>query len=362
MLLTGIVVFLVTVGIVVVPKIVVQKGKIPSGKRLQLIKESENFMEPFFQNRETTNMDSPPYEGIKEMMKKGVDRTPSKPITTQTIDIERFEAAGAEETLICWLGHSTFLMKTGGLSILVDPVFGDRASMLSWLGPKRFDYSCNYQIESLPKIDIVLISHDHYDHLDYNAIQALKDKVDGFYMPLGVGAHFEHWKVASSKIHELDWWESFTHKGVKFTATPGRHFTGRFINDRFKTLWCGWAVKSTKHKLYYSGDSGYFKGFKEIGDRLGPFDISLMECGQYSKYWSNIHMFPEESADAAVDVRSKVAMPIHWGKFKLSIHGWYESPERFLKKAEQNRLEVALPEIGEVFSVDDYPVNKWWLN
>lgn len=362
MIISGIVVLLLTVGVLVTTKVTVQKGKVPTGRRLNVIKESVNYQEPFFQNVEDTNMDKPPIEGIKEMMKKGTDRAPEKSLNTLPIDLGMFENATSNETLICWLGHSTFLVKTGGINILVDPVFSKRASVLQWVGPKRFDYSCTYSLDDLPEIDLVLISHDHYDHLDCAAIKGLKDKVDAFYMPLGVGAHLEHWKVDPLKIHELDWWDSFEFKGVKFTATPGRHFTGRFLNDRFKTLWCGWAIKSANHNVYYSGDTGYFNGFSEIGERLGPFDFALMECGQYSKYWANIHMFPEESANAAVEVKSKLAMPIHWGKFKLSIHAWYESPQRFLKQAEQNKLEVALPEIGEVFSIEKAPQKEWWIN
>lgn len=340
----------------------IQMGRKPKGERLDKITQNNNYNDGIFQNTEETNMDSPPMEGIKEMMKKKPNQTPSSVVHTNIIDKTRFEKAAINETIVCWLGHSSFIIKTGGVTVLVDPVFSQRASMFQFIGPHKFNYSVDYQIEDLPKIDVVLISHDHYDHLDYRAIKELNKTVDHFYMPLGVGSHFDHWNINSEKIKEVNWWDSVDLNGVTFTATPGRHFTGRFVNDRFKTLWCGWGIKSETSNVYYSGDSGYFEGFKQIGEKLGPFDFALMECGQYSKYWPNIHMFPEESAQAAIDAKVKIAMPIHWGKFKLSIHTWTDSPERFLEKSEELNLPVSTPEIGQVFSIDELQTQRWWNN
>lgn len=355
------IILILLIGIIVLStfSLIKQKGAKPSGKRLERIEKSVLYANGIFQNTQDPKMDKIPFEGIKEMLKKGIDRTPSKVIETRKLDLERFINSGSDETLIAWLGHSSFLLKMNGVVILVDPVLSERASMFRFLGPKKFNYSCDYAVDDLPEIDLVLLSHDHYDHLDYHVINALKNKVGMFVTPLGVGAHLEYWGVDSSKIKEAEWWDTISFGNIEFTATPGLHFTGRFT-DRFKTLWCGWAMKSTTNNIYYSGDSGYFDGFKEIGEKLGPFDFALMECGQYSKYWPMIHMMPEESVQAALDVNTKVAMPIHWGKFKLSIHAWYESPNRFLAKANEEKLEVSIPKIGQVFSIDEKPLDLWW--
>lgn len=338
----------------------VEMGRKPKGERLERILKSENYQNEVFQNTEETLMDRPPYEGIKEMMKKREGQKPAKALPTLPIDKKRYEHSDSAETLMTWLGHSTLLIKTNGVIILIDPVFSNRASLFQRVGPKKFDYSQDYTYADLPEIDIVLLTHDHYDHLDSRAIMHYKSKVKKFIMPLGVGAHLEHWGVAKEKIEEYDWWEKTTFMGVEFTATPGRHFTGRLFSDRFKTLWCGWAIKSENSNIYFSGDSGFFKGFKTIGEKLGPFDFAFMECGQYSKYWPAIHMMPEESLQAALDVKSSVAMPVHWGKFKLSIHNWNEPPIRFLQRATEIGLKVATPKIGQTFSLKDIPSQPWW--
>ncbi|MFA9391428.1 MAG: MBL fold metallo-hydrolase [Prolixibacteraceae bacterium] len=360
MIITALLLFISAFFIGIIFHVSVQMGRKPKGERLQRILKSENYKKGIFENKQETNMDRPPIEGIKEMMKKKADQRPSSPINTLPIDKIRYENSVSDTTLITWLGHSTLLIRMNNLTIITDPVFSQRASLFQNLGPKKFDYSHEYTLEELPEIDVVVISHDHYDHLDYEAIRYLRSRVKKFITPLGVGAHLEHWGVDSAKIEEYDWWESANIAGVKFTATPGRHFTGRLFADRFKTLWCGWAIVAGNEKLYFSGDSGYFDGFKVIGERLGPFDFSFVECGQYSKYWPYIHMMPEESVQAALDVKSKRAMPIHWGKFKLSIHTWFEPPTRFIKEADEKGLEVATPKIGQTFTLDEFPVEEWW--
>lgn len=351
------IVLMISANIYVVKK---RSGRKPKGERLTRIINSDNYQNGIFQNTDETNMERPPMDGIKEMMKSKPDQKPSLPIHTEAIDLNKYKNFLGEEVLISWLGHSTILMKMNNVTIIADPVFSKRASMFEFIGPKKFDFTCEYSLQDLPQIDVVLITHDHYDHLDYQAIKFLNKTAKKFIVPLGVGAHLEHWGVDSSRIMECDWWEEAAFMGLTFTATPGRHFSGRLISDRFKTLWCGWALKSANHNLYLSGDSGYFGGFKEIGERLGPFDFSFMECGQYSKYWPYIHMMPEESVQAAIDVKSKIAMPIHWGKFKLSIHSLYEPPTRFARKADEVGLKISTPKIGQTFSLKELPTGAWW--
>lgn len=340
----------------VLPKL----GKSPDKMRMIELTKSNNFRNGLFQNSVETLMEIPPYEVMKEMMKKRIFRVPKSSIPTVPISKNFFEIADPSEILISWLGHSTLLLKIDGKTILIDPVFSKRASFTQLMGPKQFDYSHQFSIEELPPIDIVLISHDHYDHLDYNVIKKLAHSSCKFYAPLGVGSHLKLWGVKSQNICELDWWESSRSEGISFTATPARHFTGRSI-ARFKTFWCGWAIKTENQNIFFSGDSGYFDGFKKIGEKLGPFDLSILECGQYSKYWSSIHMMPEESVQAAIDVRSKRAMPIHWGKFNLSIHAWNEPPLRFIKRAEELKLPIIIPKIGETFSTNSVPeITNWF--
>jgi L-ascorbate metabolism protein UlaG (beta-lactamase superfamily) len=337
-----------------------QTGRKTSSVWLEKVQASPQFRKGIFVNQVPTNMERPPWEGIREMMKKQSGQRPEKVLSTFPIDVKLIEQAAGDETLITWLGHSSLLIKTGGITLLTDPVFNRRASLFQQFGPLKFDYTHEYSVDQLPPVDVVLLTHDHYDHLEASTIVALNHRVKLFVCPPGVGARLEHWGVAPQKITELDWWEQMNYRGIVLTATPGRHFSGRFLNDRMASLWCGWAIKSEQANLYLSGDSGYNDGFKEVGKKLGPFDFGMMECGQYSQYWPTIHLFPEESVQAAIDAGCKAAMPIHWGKFKLSIHAWNEPPARFKQKAGELGLPLALPRIGETFNLNMLPADPWW--
>jgi L-ascorbate metabolism protein UlaG (beta-lactamase superfamily) len=337
-----------------------QLGRNPKGELLKKNQQSANYQNGCFQNLEKASWTIPSISILTEITKKGGDKEPLKTIPTLPISLKDYEEKEDEKVLATWLGHSCLLLKMNGKTILIDPVFSKRASMSSYIGSVKFDYSNDYLVESLPKIDLVLLSHDHYDHLDYQVVQKMKDKVDHFYMPLGVGSHLEFWGVDKQKIREFDWWESAKFEGIEFTATPSRHFSSRAL-IRLKTLWCGWSISNGKSKIYFSGDSGYSVAFKLIGERLGPFDLAFVECGQYSKYWPTVHMTPEESVQAAIDVKSKTAIPIHWGKYKLSTHPWYEPPMRLIKKAKTVNQKVAVPQIGQSFSIDSIPeINNWF--
>lgn len=338
-------------------------GKI-RGERLKKVTESPNFKEGVFQNTVPTRLQTDEFSFwtmAKEFTKTEGGRVPSGAVRVEPIAADAFrrESSGIR---ICWLGHSSALIEVDGVLILTDPVFSERTSPFSFGGTKRFDYSFHFDVENLPQPDVIIISHDHYDHLDRKSVLKYKNKPVHFIMPLGVGAHFERWGFSANQYTELDWWDTYQwNEKLTITATPARHFTGRGLLDRNKTLWASWGIKTNEHAVFFSGDSGYFPGFKEIGEKLGPFDICLMECGQYNKMWPFIHMTPEESVQAFVDLRGKVMLPIHWGKFKLSLHPWTESIERALLAAKTQNCTLTTPRIGEQIVYDEYlPQEMWW--
>jgi L-ascorbate metabolism protein UlaG (beta-lactamase superfamily) len=266
------------------------------------------------------------------------------------------------DSRLFWYGHSSFLLQMQGNNILLDPMFGDVAAPLSFLGEKRFDAQFPLEVEKLEKIDLVIFSHDHYDHLDYPTILKIKEKTEHFYVPLGVGIHLETWGVPKERITEFDWWEEKNFKNLKIACTPSQHFSGRRFSNGQSTLWSSWVIQSTEENLYFSGDSGYNDHFKQIGDKYGPFDLALLECGQYNKLWSDIHMMPEETAMAGKDLQSNYIIPIHWAGFKLALHPWKDPIERVLKAAKNLNVKVVTPKIGEgvIIKVKNGNYSHWW--
>lgn len=343
-----------------------QIGKLAEGERLERMKAAENYEDGVFKNTIHTAMDMP-FSTLRNVMKERFfgdqkSREPQEEIKTIPFDSESFTSFGPDTVAVTWFGHSSLLIRINAVTILVDPVLvGKRASMFTFIGPRRFRYSNQVELAQLPEIDLVLLSHDHYDHLDYPTIKALGSSVKKFYMPLGLGAHLEHWGIESGRIVEMNWWDELVVDGLKLALTPTRHFSGRAFRDRFKTLWGSWVIASNEHRLYFSGDSGYFPGFKEIGDKYGPFDLTFMECGAYNEGWSEIHMFPEETAQAHLDLNGRFLMPIHWGKFDLALHPWKESVQRLTKKAQEEQIELVTPEVGQVFILPkNASFGPWW--
>lgn len=266
---------------------------------------------------------------------------------------------------LTWFGHSTFLLEIDGKNIMIDPMFSNVPSPVQGIGRRRYSKGLPLTIEELPPIDIVLITHDHYDHLDYKSIQKIQSKVKEFYVPLGLSAHLMAWGVSKNNIRELNWYEKIVTDSLQFILTPSHHYSGRSLTDRFQSLWGGWIIKGRYDNIYLSGDGGYGPHFKEIGLRYGPFDLALIECGQYSRYWRQNHLFPEQSALVASEVRAKLAMPIHWGAFTLAMHDWTAPVERFLKQMEVLDIPVATPKIGELLVLDPthaIPSSSWWKN
>jgi L-ascorbate metabolism protein UlaG (beta-lactamase superfamily) len=288
-------------------------------------------------------------------------RAPQDPgdIPRITPDPAALASAPTSGLRLTWLGHSSFLVDIDGIRVLTDPVWGERASPLSLLGPARF-YPPLIPLAELPPIDAVVISHDHYDHLDEPTIRALAGTTR-FVVPLGIGADLEYWGVPAADIVELDWWERQAVGAVELVATPARHFSGRGLTDADQTLCTGWALVGGEHRVFYSGDTAMFPGFAEIGARLGPFDATLVESGAYSGLWADVHLGPEQAVAAHVAARGDLLIPVHWGTFNLASHAWTEPAERILVAAERAGVSLAIPRPGEsVEPADPPPIERWW--
>ena len=287
-------------------------------------------------------------------------QTPDGPLPVRQADLSFFNDRAKNQLNSTWLGHSSLMINMDGYRILTDPVFENR---LTLMGPARFNKDFSIDPEELQDIDLVLISHDHYDHLSKASIQLLAPVTKLFIVPLAVGKRLVSWGVPENKIVELDWWEGCSPgAGLTITATPARHFSGRGVGDRNSTLWASYVMASSRFKIFYSGDSGYFPGFREIGDKFGPFDMTFLECGAYNEAWHFVHMFPEETVRAHLDLKGRVLHPIHWGTFNLSLHPWFDPMQRLTHAAGQNHIETATPMAGEtiVYGKGDRG-SSWWV-
>ena len=337
-------------------------GKPPSGSRLERIKNSPNYKDGVFQNLSPTPVmakDASYWELFKKQFESDTNRAPLKPLPSVKNNLK--ETPSTKPT-ITWFGHSTYLVQIDGKNILIDPVFSERTSPVQYIGSKNYLGTSIYSAADFPHIDYLFLSHDHYDHLDYGTTLAMKEKVGHYYMPLGVGSHLEYWGLDTAKITEMDWWQEVNiTPDIKLVCTPGRHFSGRGIADRGKTLWGSFVLITPTHRIFLGGDSGYDTHFKQIGDKYGPFDIAFLESGQYNAYWPNIHMMPEQTVQANIDLKSKVLMPVHWGKFSLALHPWNEPINRVLNKADELNIVTTTPMIGERVILDSIlPNSKWW--
>ena len=332
-------------------------------KDLENFQKGDNWSGSKFENLEVTNMDiglSDMPGLIKQNLKGRKLRSPDADLPVLAFDGVKFESNSNSPTYL-WYGHSVLLLRMHGLNFLIDPMFGDNASPIAPITTKRFSAGTIHIIDSLPPIDAVLITHDHYDHLDYGSIQKLREKIDTWFVGLGIARHLVRWGIPEEKITEFNWWDSNEFKDVEITYTPSRHFSGRGAFDRAKSLWGGWAFKSSTDNLLWSGDGGYGKHFAEIGERLGPFDHAFMECGQYNELWHQIHMYPEEAVQAAQDVGAPSAIPVHWGGFTLALHHWKEPIQRFTAEAQRVGFDICTPRLGEVVDLGGaLPIEPWW--
>lgn len=292
------------------------------------------------------------------MTEKPADAVPAEP--PQVLPLTQADLLKAPDLSLWRLGHSTMLLKLQGQFWLTDPVFSERASPFTFMGPKRF-HAPPIAIDELPPIIGVVLSHDHYDHLDYDAIQKLAPKVAHFVTPLGVGDRLIGWGVPAAKVQQFDWWQGTTIAGVKLVATPAQHFSGRGLSDGNRTLWASWVIQTDDTRIFFSGDTGYFDGFKAIGERFGPFDLTLIETGAYDAQWPDVHMQPEESLQAHLDVKGHHLMPIHNGTFDLALHAWTDPFDRITALAEKAHVPLVAPVMGERLDIRQPALSKqWW--
>ena len=336
-------------------------GAAARGTRLQKMEKSPQWRDGVFVNT-LPERKVPFFSTMWAWLKGASNEHPEQPVPIQRRTAGDFVTPPATGLRVTWLGHSSQLVEVDGHRILLDPVWSKRASPFSTMGPTRF-HEPPLSLDEVPALDAVVISHDHYDHLDRATVIALNKKKVRFVVPLGVGAHLEHWGVTADRITELDWWDRVTVGKLQLVATPGRHFSGRSVtmSDRNKTLWAGWAIIGPKHRVFYSGDTAMFPGFSEIGRRLGPFDVTMFEVGAYNARWADVHLGPEQAVAAHRMVRGEVMLPVHWGTFALGIHSWTEPVERVLAAAKAAGVQVATPRPGQSVEPANRPaLVRWW--
>ena len=290
----------------------------------------------------------------------GAQRVPDAPVPMVPRVRSDFDAP--QDLRVTWLGHATALIEIEGMRFLTDPVFSKTASPGALFGVARF-HAPPLPLDAVPDLDAVLITHDHYDHLDWQTVRHLAGRVPRWIAPLGVGAHLERWGVPADRITELDWWDASVVGSVRVVATPSRHFSGRALTNRDSTLWCGYALVGEERRAYLTGDGGMQDAFADVGSRLGPFDVTLAEAGAYNASWADIHLGPEQAVEAVRQARGGLMIPVHWGTFNLAFHGWTEPAERTLVAAETAGVPLAIPRPGESVTPATPPrVERWWPN
>jgi L-ascorbate metabolism protein UlaG (beta-lactamase superfamily) len=335
-----------------------------SGERLKRAQASSNYHDGKFANAlPHPALDSSDVWGyVKEQFYGDQARVPTSAIPMSAIPPASLQTQPSPRLRAIWLGHSSVYMELDGLRLLLDPVFSDYASPVDGIGPKRF-HPPPIAITDLPDIDAVMISHDHYDHLDMRTIQYLSSKGTHFFVPLGVGSHLDEWNIPERQITELDWWESTKLKTLTLVCTPAQHYSSRGIFDYKETLWSSWSVIGPKHRVFYSGDTGFSNHFQKIGNQLGPFDLSIIKIGQYGPgaSWIYSHMDPEQAIEAHLAVRARRMLPVSWGTFNIAFHDWDEPIKRAVKAAKKRNVELVTPRVGEaVIAREPFNSHSWW--
>ena len=292
---------------------------------------------------------------------KSPQTKPLGPLPTQPLDSLAITQKTPGMVRVTWFGHSASLVEIAGQNILLDPMLSLEMGPVRWATPNRYNRTLAIAPEKLPPLAAVLISHDHYDHLDYETIRKIKDKVGHFYVPLGIGPHLRRWGVPASRITEMNWGDSARLPGLLLRCTPSRHFSGRGLGNQNSTLWCSWVMQGAAKRVFYTGDGGYGPHFAAIGAAYGPFDLALVECGQYNANWAEIHMRPEQSVQAARDVRARVMLPVHWGAFTEALHAWNDPVKRATAEAARLGQPITTPRLGEPVTLGTaLPMERWW--
>jgi L-ascorbate metabolism protein UlaG (beta-lactamase superfamily) len=330
-----------------------------TGARLQRMQRSPEWRGSHFENPQPIVNDT--WSAIVNLSKSDPNVAPLSPPSTFPLEPGRFASPPPSGLRVTWLGHSTVLLEIDGHRFLTDPVWSERVGPVDFAGPKRF-FPPLIAIGDLPPLDAVVLSHDHYDHLDYATIHALQVRDSTFVTPLGVGAHLERWGVPADRIVELDWWDSRAFGDLTLSAVPARHASGRLllVDDGAK-LWAGYAFVGARHRVYYSGDTGLCPALRTIGERFGPFDLTMIEVGQYDQAWPDWHLGPEQAVEAHRRVRGAVMLPVHWGLFALASHGWTEPIERAVTAARDANATLISPRPGQsVEPTEERPQEHWW--
>jgi L-ascorbate metabolism protein UlaG (beta-lactamase superfamily) len=335
-------------------------GAPPSGGRAARVRQSPQFRDGAFHNSVPAHVMPPgaTWQALRELLLGRHRRRPSGVVPLVARDTaDPLPAGGLHLT---WYGHSSALVEIEGRRVLFDPVWSTRCSPSPRVGPRRL-HPPPVPLDRLPQVDAIVISHDHYDHLDMATVRALmRTQSAPFVVGLGVGAHLDRWGVPPARIIELDWEETTSIAGLRLTATAARHFSGRGL-VRNNTLWASWVLAGPTRRVFYSGDSGYFDGYAAVGAAHGPFDATLMQIGAYGNAWPDIHMTPEEGVSAHLDLRGELLVPLHWGTFNLAFHDWSEPADRVWREAKARDVRLAVPRPGERVDVDDPPpVDGWW--
>lgn len=333
-------------------------GKGPDAARRAVMEASPQWGDGVFENPE------PLWNDFVGMIRTGMNvspvANPSQDLPVVTGDRSRFAEPPGTGLRITWLGHSTQIIEIDGVTVITDPIFGGRAAPFTFAGPAPW-YAPPIPLSELPPLDAVLISHDHYDHLQVETIQEMATWDTRFVVPLGVGAHLAYWGVPDDRITEVDWWDTLRLGDVELVAVPARHASGRQVFDQNRTLWTGYALRGPQHRVLFSGDTGLFPGLTEIGERLGPFDVTMFEVGAYDRAWPDWHLGPEQAVRAHRMTKGRLFLPIHWGMWNLASHGWTEPVERVLVEAERWDVLTYVPRPGESFEPDGPPaLSRWW--
>lgn len=338
-------------------------GKLPQGDQLSRIRESSNYRDGEFQNRIPTPLFTEDVGTLSIIWSNITDKNerlaPSEPITVTQTDLKNLDL---QQDLVVWMGHSSWFVQLGGKRVLIDPVLSDYAAPFSFFN-KAFDGTSIYGPDDMPEIDILLISHDHWDHLDYETVKTLRSKIKRVICPLGVGAHFEYWDYPKEKILEADWNSIIAlEKDVTVHVLPARHYSGRFMSKN-KTQWAGFAIETPNRRIFYSGDSGYGPHFSKIGKTFQGFDLVLLDAGQYDSRWALIHMTPAEASQAAEDLGAKALIPAHAGRFAIANHAWDEPFIQLANISKGNSYQLQTPKIGELVMLDNGPdrFSFWWM-